>query len=80
MLQRFEAIVPDKPGILSGRGSLAVSALAAALLVAGCKSTPPQNAAVATPHPQAAQYPARPTVAAACVQGLPSRRQYASRW
>jgi hypothetical protein len=63
MLQRFEAIVPGKPGILSlRRGTLAVPALAAALLLAGCKSTAPQNAAVATPHPQAATYPPRPTV------------------
>jgi hypothetical protein len=63
MLQRFEAIVPGKPGILSlRRGSLMLPALTAALLVAGCKSTPPPNTAVATPHLQAALYPPRPTV------------------
>ena len=64
MLQRIEAIVPGKPGIRSlRRGSLAIPALAAALLVVGCKSTPPQSAAVATPHAQAPLYPPRPTVA-----------------
>jgi hypothetical protein len=64
MLQPFEAIVPDKPGVFSlPSGSLAVVALATALLVTGCKSTPPQNAAIATPHSQAALYPPRPTVA-----------------
>jgi len=63
MLQRFEAIVPGKLGILSlWRGTLAVSALTAALLMAGCKSTPPQSAAAATPHAQAALYPPRPSV------------------
>jgi hypothetical protein len=63
MLQRFEAIVPGKPGILSVRlRSCVLPALAAALLLVSCKSTPPQNAAVATPHPQGALYPPRPTV------------------
>jgi hypothetical protein len=63
MLQRIEAIVPGKLGILSRRrGAFAIPALTAALLMAGCKSTPPQNAAVATPHPQAALYPPRPAV------------------
>jgi hypothetical protein len=63
MLQHIEANIPGKRGILRARrGALAVPALAAALLVAGCKSTPPRNAAVATPHPQAALYPPRPTV------------------
>ncbi len=63
MLQRIEASVPGKSGIRSlRRGSLTIPALAAALLVSGCKSTPPQNAPIVTPHPQAALYPPRPTV------------------
>jgi hypothetical protein len=65
MLQRIEAIAPCKPGILSLRhATLAIPALAAVLLMAGCKSTPPQRAAVATQHAQAALYPPRPTVLA----------------
>jgi hypothetical protein len=63
MLQRIKAIVPGKfvTRSLLG-GSFAIPTLAAALLVVGCKSTPPYNAAIATPHPQAVLYPPRPTV------------------